>query len=127
MVRAGAVDHPPELDGLGLPRAERSASAIPRPRSGRSLRCWHASAEESFQACSEATLTELCATRCRVCDPIWTACVAVGRQEWLEPRGERIVVGKTAIIPAIESPQVTVGGVGSYDLRGSGRQSDRPL
>jgi hypothetical protein len=34
-------------------------------------------------------------------------------------------VGKTAIIPAVESPQVTVGdGAGSYGLSVSRRQSD---
>jgi hypothetical protein len=80
---------------------------------------------ESFQAWYEATLTELCATGYRVRDPIWTECVAVGSQEWLEPLAERVVVGKTAIIPAVESPQVTVGdGAGSYGLSVSRRQSD---
>jgi hypothetical protein len=64
---------------------------------------------ESFHAWYEATLTELCATGYRVRDPIWTECVAVGSQEWLETLAERVVVGKTAIIPAVESPQVTVG------------------
>jgi hypothetical protein len=66
-----------------------------------------------------------------VCDGLpgarsdWTECVAVGSQERVEALAESVVVGKTATIPAVESPRVTVGdGAGSYGLRVSRRQSD---
>jgi putative transposase len=118
LVRAGAVDHPVHWTACGYHELSGRRQRYRVLGLDRLLRCLGMPAQsESFQAWYEATLTESCATGYRVRDPIWTECVAVGGQEWLETLAERVVVGKTVIIPAVESPQAAVAdGAGSYGL-----------
>ena len=131
MVRAKAVAHPSQWRASGYHELSGRRQRYRVLNVDRLLWCLGMPGDvEGFRQWYTATLDELAGCAYGPRESVWTASVAVGSRQWVEGLADRIVTGRTSVMP-VESPSASLLKVGepqsSYALAASSRHIDRLL